>query len=182
MCGLPDRGAHAQEGEEMKDLSKLTCRIYGYGIFEIFLAQALGPMNGGFGKVELFCPWMDSFCKPAPRWIGRNIPGVTRIWEFFDNKDKVDTWAFFDVGDADIQQDLRAQGRAIFGTGGRQKKDGTPGEYRPAAYCSTPESAFNRILEMNIRASEATSLMELRDDLLNARQELQASWGASFTG
>ena len=130
MCGLPYRGAHAQEGEEMKDLSKLTCRIYGYGIFEIFLAQALGPMNGGFGKVELFCPWMDSFCKPAPRWIGRNIPGVTRIWEFFDNKDKVDTWAFFDVGDADIQQDLRAQGRAIFGTGGRQKKDGSPG---PAA-------------------------------------------------
>ncbi len=63
-----------------------------------------------------------------------------------------------------------------------KKKDGTPGEYRPAAYCSTPESAFNRILEMNIRASEATSLMELRDDLLNARQELQASWGASFNG
>jgi hypothetical protein len=114
----------------MKDLSKLTCRIYGYGIFEVFLAQALGPMNNGFGKVELFTPWMNSFCEPAPRWIGRNVPGVERIWEFADNKDKVDTFCFFDVGDADIQQDLRAQGRAVFGTGGRQKKDGSPG---PAA-------------------------------------------------
>jgi hypothetical protein len=94
-------------------LSNLTCRIWDYGLFT-FLAQTLAE---DFGRVELFVPWADAFCKPEKRWIGRGIPGVTRIWEFWEDLDSVDTFCFFDVGDYDTQQELVRQERAVFGTG-----------------------------------------------------------------
>ena len=109
------------------DLSKLKCRVFDYGLFT-FMAQALGPLNNGFGEVEFFKPWMDAFCEPSPRYVGRGVHGIKRIWEFWDDPDSVDTWVFFDVGDADKQQKLRSEGRAVFGTGGRCREDGKPGK------------------------------------------------------
>jgi len=109
----------------MINLSKLKARVYGYGIFSVFLSQSLGPLNDGFGEVELFVPWMDPFPTPEKRWVGRNIPGIKRIWDFWEDLDSVDSFFFFDVGDADIQQELLRQGRAVFGTGtGKRDKQG----------------------------------------------------------
>ena len=104
----------------MKDLSKLKCRVYDYGLFTS-VAMALGPLNNGFGTVEYYSPWMDSFPSPNKRYIGRDIPGLTRIWEFWDDLDSVDTFVFPDVGDVSEQRELRRQGRAVFGTGGVKK-------------------------------------------------------------
>jgi hypothetical protein len=60
------------------------------------------------------------------------------------------------------------------------KKDGTPGEWRGKSYLSTPEAAFNRLLEMNMRNSDAVTLMELRDDIVRFRAELTEVWGTTF--
>jgi hypothetical protein len=54
------------------------------------------------------------------------------------------------------------------------KTDGTEGTFAPVAYLSTPEAAFNRIFEMNIRHSDATTLIELKDDMNRIRQDLYA--------
>jgi hypothetical protein len=59
------------------------------------------------------------------------------------------------------------------------KKDGSH-DWRNVAYCSCPESAFNRILEMNLRVSDATTLMELKDDLDRARQTVTDTWSTAF--
>ena len=107
------------------NLSKLKARVWGYGIFSVFLAQSLGPLNNGFGEVELYIPWTSPFPTPEKRWVGRNIPGVKRIWDFWENLDSVDTFFFFDVGDSSEQQELQRQGRAVFGTGtGKKDKQG----------------------------------------------------------
>jgi hypothetical protein len=52
------------------------------------------------------------------------------------------------------------------------RTDGTIGGYTAKAFLSTPESAFNRIFEMNIRHSDATTLLELKDDIQRIRQDL----------
>lgn len=112
------------------DLSKLTCRIFDFGLFGVFLGQALGPLNDGFGRVELFTPHESAFPDRKDRDIGRGIPGITRIWSFWENKDSVDTWFFPDIGATDIQQELLSQKRAVFGTGTgvRDKKGDTSAE------------------------------------------------------
>ena len=96
------------------DLSKKTVRIYGYGLFECFMGIRLAET---FGKVELFTPWKGSYPVPAKNLIGVGIPGIVKVDNFFENLDSVDLFCFFDVGDGDIQQTLREQGRRVFGTG-----------------------------------------------------------------
>ena len=98
-------------------LSDKVCRVWDYGLFT-FLAQTMAQ---DFKRVELFVPWMEPFPCPAKRWIGRDVPGITRIWDFWEDLDSVDVFCFFDVGDADVQQKLRSEERAVFGTGGRKK-------------------------------------------------------------
>lgn len=59
------------------------------------------------------------------------------------------------------------------------KKDGGH-DWRNIAYCSSPESAFNRILELNLRASDATTLRDLKDDLDRARQAVTDTWSTEL--
>ena len=90
-------------------LSDQIWRIYGYGIFEIFLGQVIAQ---DVKRVEFFSPWMS----PFPTWhnldIGRNIPGITRIDSWEDDQENVDMFCFFDVGDGDKQKQIRERIKA----------------------------------------------------------------------
>lgn len=110
---LPDIKPVFESGV-IPDLRKKTVRIYGYGLFECFMAMRLAE---SFGKVELFTPWKGSYPVPAKNLIGAGLPGVTRIDNFFNDMDSVDLFCFFDVGDGDIQEYLRKQGKRVFGSG-----------------------------------------------------------------
>lgn len=105
------------------DLSKKKALVYGYGIFDVFLAQTLAQ---DFGEVFLFVPWMGPWPTPDYQCIGKGIPGVTRVESYEDTKaivkENKGTFFFFDVGDADKQWELRQEGCAVFGAGGRPSK------------------------------------------------------------
>ena len=95
-------------------LKDKTVRIYGYGLFECFMALKLKET---FGKVELYVPWKGSYPLPIKSLIGEGLPGVKKIENFFKDIDKVDLFCFFDVGDGDLQDWLRKLGKRVFGTG-----------------------------------------------------------------
>ena len=95
-------------------LKNKTVRLYGYGLFECFMALRL---KEEFGKVELFTPWKGSYPLPVKNLIGTGLPGITKVDNFFEGMDDVDLVCFFDVGDGDLQDYLRSKGKRVFGTG-----------------------------------------------------------------
>ena len=105
-------------------LSGLTCRIFGYGMFEIYLGQA---MANDFKEVQLYVPWKGPFPTPDKLMVGYGIPGIKRVDSFEDDEDQVDLFCFFDVGDGDKQAQLRRRiaagdktlkpGARVFGAG-----------------------------------------------------------------
>ena len=50
--------------------------------------------------------------------------------------------------------------------------------YIPYKYFTTPESAFQAILNMKIRACDATTLEELKQAITKARLELNTEWSS----
>ena len=96
------------------NLSDKIVRIYGYGLFECFMALRL---KESFGRVELFVPWKGSYPTPIKTLIGEGLSGVVKVDNFFRDINKVDLFCFFDVGDGDIQDYLRSNGKRVFGTG-----------------------------------------------------------------
>ncbi len=66
----------------------------------------------------------------------------------------------------------------------RQRKDEVTGitENEWAAfkwYASLPQ-ALSRLMEMKLRASDATTLVQLREDLESARHEIMAGWSTGI--
>ena len=115
-----------QESGFMKnDLSKKKALVYGYGIFDVFLAQTLAQ---DYGEVMLFVPWMGPWPTPDYQNIGKGIPGITRVESYEDAKaivkENKGTFYFFDVGDADKQCELRQEGCSVFGAGGIKNSEG----------------------------------------------------------
>ena len=102
------------------DLSKKKALVYGYGIFDVFLAQTLAQ---DYGEVFLFTPWMGPWPTPDYQYIGEGVPGITKARSYEDAKaivkENKGTFYFFDVGDADKQWELRQEGCNVFGAGGR---------------------------------------------------------------
>lgn len=100
------------------DLSKKKAIVYGYGIFDVFLAQTLAQ---DYGEVFLFVPWMGPWPTPDYQYIGEGVPGITKVKSYEDTKAIVKenggTFYFFDVGDGDKQRELRKEGCNVFGTG-----------------------------------------------------------------
>jgi len=85
-------------------LSDKICRIYGYGIFEIFLGQIMAQ---DYKEIQFFSPWMGPFPTWHNQYIGKGIPGITRLDSWEDGQENVDLFCFFDVGDGDKQKQLR---------------------------------------------------------------------------
>ena len=99
----------------MSDLSKLKVRIVDNGLFP-FIGSRLAK---DFGVVEYFMDYKGPDQEADKFQIGQ-LPGVKRIGELFHDKDSVDLWFFGDAGNGDLQRTLRAEGRIVFGTGGKE--------------------------------------------------------------
>ena len=102
----------------MDDLSKKYAFVIGPGWIEVFIAQTLAK---DFKEVFLFTNWMSAFPTPHLQWIGKGIPGITRVDSYEDTKRIVKEngglFVFPDVGDGDRQADLRKDGCRVFGSG-----------------------------------------------------------------
>jgi hypothetical protein len=99
--------------EKTVDVSKMRVRIHDNGLF-MPLARRLAE---SFGTVEYFVDYEAAYTSKTRHSIGQGIPDIKRIDSFFKDKDKVDIFAFFDIGRGDIQDDLRKQGFPVFGSG-----------------------------------------------------------------
>lgn len=68
----------------------------------------------------------------------------------------------------------------------RRDKDKDSGEiiesWESFKYFASLPQALNRIVDMKVRASDATSLKRLASDLESARAEIMAAWSTTFKG
>lgn len=102
----------------MKNISQETFLIYGYGIFEIFLAWKLAQKAK---EVQFFRPWMSPFPTWQEQYVGKGLPWLKRVDSWEDAKadviKKEGVFCFFDIGDGDKQAELRRMGARVFGAG-----------------------------------------------------------------
>lgn len=96
------------------DLSHRTAIIYDPSGDHTHIAEAI---VGNFGAVKFYSFWQEGFPDPKKFLPGLGLEGVERIDDFFDHLDDVDLVIFPDVGNGGLQQYLRGQGIAVFGSG-----------------------------------------------------------------
>jgi hypothetical protein len=93
---------------------QLKILIYDFGLFfeharclasQGHLVRYFTPFFGAYPKFEQYAPG-----------LGFEDEGVEKVMTFFDNKDWADLICFFDVGTGDIADDLRSQGKIVFGS------------------------------------------------------------------
>jgi len=94
------------------DYSNKTVCIIDNGLF-IELAVTLSK---SFGKVYYHTPWVNAFPQSNTRLVGTGISGVERINHYWSIKDDVDLWVFPDIYCGDIQLELEAQGKRVWGS------------------------------------------------------------------
>jgi hypothetical protein len=95
------------------DFSNKSVLVYDYGLFATF-AQRLAR---DFGKVYYYhCGWKSVSPTQNPTLIGKGLPNVERINNFFDYIDKVDLICFPDILDGDLQIHLESLGYRIWGS------------------------------------------------------------------
>lgn len=70
-----------------------------------------------FETVYYFTKWQDAFTKYNPLQVGSGLPNVIRAERFYDIKDRCDFFCFPDIGDGDLQEDLKREGRQVYGSG-----------------------------------------------------------------
>ena len=93
------------------DLSKKNVLFYDNGLF-IELAIKLSKT---YNKVYYYVPWKSGFPKRNLAQVGMGVPGIERVYDFFDYVDKVDVIVFPDVYDGDLQVFLENKGYNVFG-------------------------------------------------------------------
>jgi len=96
-----------------KPFSKQRWRMYDKGLF-IHIAQRLAE---DVGTMEYFSPYEEAFTRPHKKRLGEGVPGINRIYHFFENIDDVDLFIFPDVGMGDLINDLRERGKRVYGVG-----------------------------------------------------------------
>jgi hypothetical protein len=94
------------------DLSKEKIMLIDNGLFPA-LAEKCAE---SFGEVLYFSHWKNQFSKSKQAIIGKGFKNVTRIENIWDHIDEVNTFCFPDCGDGDIQRELKAQGKAVWGS------------------------------------------------------------------
>ena len=75
------------------DFKDKTVCIIDNGLF-IELAVTLSK---SFGRVLYYMHWVNAFPQSNTRIVGKGIPGVERIYNYWDIKDEVDLWVFPDI-------------------------------------------------------------------------------------
>lgn len=92
--------------------TKSVC-VVDFGLF-VELAQTLTQY---FGKVFYHFPWAASaFPRSNSKVVGKGFPGVTVADSLWKIKDEVDLFVFPDVFSGDLQEELVAQGKQVFGS------------------------------------------------------------------
>lgn len=99
----------------MDNLKSKTALVYDYGTFmhvAVKLAEA-------FKKVYYYCPWKEAYPRYNAYIIGSGIDNIERVDSFWDckNEKDPDLYVFTDVYDGDIQNELKLQGKRVFGSG-----------------------------------------------------------------
>lgn len=92
--------------------TKSVC-VYDQGLF-VELAVRLAK---DFGQVYYFSPWESAFPKSNDILIGKGIPGIERVNNFFDIIDNVDLFVFPDIYSGSIQKYLVEKcGKRVWGS------------------------------------------------------------------
>jgi len=96
----------------LQDYSNKCCLIIDNGLF----VELAVTMAKSFGKVYYWTPWVGSFPKSNSMLIGKGIPGVERVDDYWAVKDEVDLWIFPDIYMGGLQEELVAQGKRVWGS------------------------------------------------------------------
>jgi phosphoribosylamine-glycine ligase len=100
------------------DLSNKICLVFDPSGGFVHIAEAL---VGDFGQVKYFSPWERAFSSSRDYLPGHGLDGIERCWDFWDEIDSADLVVFPDVGNAGLQDWLRAQKMPVFGSGAASK-------------------------------------------------------------
>ena len=87
--------------------------VYDSGLFTSF-AEVL---TKHFAKVYYFAPWENGYAKSQSLQIGSGLDGVERVKYFWDVVNDVDLFIFTDYCFQDIQEELKRQGKLVWGFG-----------------------------------------------------------------
>lgn len=99
---------------ESVNLKDKTCLILDTGAFT-FLAERLAR---DFGKVKYFnTTWKKAFPTSDSALTGVGLDGVEVVKDYADHVESSDIIVFFDIYFGDIQKELKAKGKAVYGAG-----------------------------------------------------------------
>lgn len=97
----------------MKDLRGYKILVYDYRN-SISVAQRLAR---DFGVVYYFCPYVtNGFPEHTPFDVGRNVPNIIKVKEWASVYDEIDMVYFTDSMEPHLQNLMRNQGKAVFGS------------------------------------------------------------------
>lgn len=95
------------------ELKTKTVLVYDHGIY-VSWAERLAR---DFGRCLYYSPWKVGFPTSNPLMVGKGVPGVERVTDFWEVVDDVDLFMFPDVLDGDLQLHLRNMGKRVWGCG-----------------------------------------------------------------
>lgn len=98
----------------MIDLSSKTILFYDASAGFTHMAEAV---VGEFGRVLYYSLWDKGFPSVRDYIPGSGLDHIDRVYDFFDVLDEADLIVFPDVGNSGLQEWLRRQGHAVFGSG-----------------------------------------------------------------
>jgi len=102
-----------------KDLSKLNCLVYDYGLHTEIAVR----LARDFGSVKYYCHWEEAFAKSRLRRIGEGLEGVERVQDFWMElrKGGIDFVYFPDSLCAGMLEYLKSIGVPVAGPGYSEK-------------------------------------------------------------
>lgn len=98
----------------MIDLTNKTILFYDLSAGYTHMAEAV---VGEFKSVRYYSIWDEAFPSVRKYIPGTGLEGIERVFDFFDALEDADLVVFPDVGQAGLQEWLRRQGVAVFGSG-----------------------------------------------------------------
>lgn len=97
----------------MENLKTKSALFYDNGNW-VSMAQRLAK---DFGQVQYFNTWKDAFPQVKRVAVGEGVPGIKKVYNFFDALKENDIIIFPDILDGDLQEHLRGLGYPVWGSG-----------------------------------------------------------------
>lgn len=102
----------------MTDLSRKTVLFADLGGDYVHVCESV---VSDYGRVLYWVPWDAGFPVSRNLLPGIGLDGIERVTDIFDHLDDVDLFVFPDVGYGGMQEWLRREGHAVFGSGRAQR-------------------------------------------------------------